>query len=46
MTKAPTLTPFQLLPHLLPPIHIDAETFVNIRRQIAMMKSWLAARGK
>ena len=34
MTKAPTLTPFQLLPHLLPPIHIDAETFVNIRRQI------------
>lgn len=34
MTKAPTLTPFQLLPHLLPPVHIDAETFVNIRRQI------------
>ncbi|WP_296226334.1 M20 aminoacylase family protein [Ralstonia sp. UBA689] len=34
MTKAPTLTPFQLLPHLLPPIHIDAETFVGIRRQI------------
>ncbi|GCB04661.1 M20 aminoacylase family protein [Ralstonia sp. SET104] len=34
MTKAPTLTPFQLLPHLLPPVHIDTETFVNIRRQI------------
>ena len=34
MTKAPTLTPFQLLPHPLPPVHIDAETFVNIRRQI------------
>ncbi|MDE2204445.1 MAG: amidohydrolase [Burkholderiaceae bacterium] len=34
MTKAPTLTPFQLLPHLLPPVQIDAETFVNIRRQI------------
>ncbi|UBM07870.1 M20 aminoacylase family protein [Cupriavidus metallidurans] len=34
MTKAPTLQPFQLLPHLLPPVDIDAETFVNIRRQI------------
>jgi hippurate hydrolase len=32
MTREPTLTPFQLLPHLLPAI--DAETFVNIRRQI------------
>lgn len=32
MTRAQTLTPFQLLPHLLPPI--DAETFVGIRRQI------------
>jgi len=34
MTKAPTLQPFQLLPHLLPAVNIDAETFVNIRRQI------------
>ncbi|KAI3593667.1 Amidohydrolase family protein [Cupriavidus sp. U2] len=32
MTREPTLTPFQLLPHLLPAI--DTETFVNIRRQI------------
>ncbi len=34
MTRAPTLKPFQYLPHLLPNIHIDAETFVGIRRQI------------
>ena len=34
MTQAPALVPFQLLPHLLPPVPIDAETFVNIRRQI------------
>ena len=32
MTRAQTLTPFQLLPHLLPPI--ETETFVDIRRQI------------
>ncbi|MBP0623018.1 M20 aminoacylase family protein [Cupriavidus consociatus] len=34
MTRAPTLQPFQYLPHLLPAIGIDAETFVGIRRQI------------
>lgn len=34
MTRAPTLKPFQYLPHLLPNISIDAETFVGIRRQI------------
>ncbi|GAB7544789.1 M20 aminoacylase family protein [Cupriavidus sp. 8B] len=34
MTREPTLTPFQLLPHLLPAIQIDAETFIGIRRQI------------
>ncbi|WP_420996093.1 M20 aminoacylase family protein [Cupriavidus sp. 30B13] len=37
MTREPTLTPFQLLPHLLPgitDIRIDAETFIGIRRQI------------
>ena len=34
MTREPTLTPFQLLPHLLPQIQIDAETFIGIRRQI------------
>ncbi|WP_458762370.1 M20 aminoacylase family protein [Cupriavidus basilensis] len=34
MTREPTLTPFQLLPHLLPAIQIDAETFISIRRQI------------
>jgi len=34
MTRAPTLKPFQYLPHLLPNIDIDAETFVGIRRQI------------
>ena len=34
MTREPTLTPFQLLPHLLPDIQIDADTFIGIRRQI------------
>lgn len=34
MTRAPTLKPFQYLPHLLPTIGIDADTFVGIRRQI------------
>ncbi|KDP84168.1 amidohydrolase [Cupriavidus sp. SK-3] len=34
MTREPTLTPFQLLPHLLPQIQIDADTFIGIRRQI------------
>ncbi len=34
MTRAPTLKPFQYLPHLLPNINIDGETFVGIRRQI------------
>ncbi|WP_432258612.1 M20 aminoacylase family protein [Cupriavidus sp. TMH.W2] len=34
MTRAPTLKPFQYLPHLLPAIGIDADTFVGIRRQI------------
>ncbi|WP_354682718.1 M20 aminoacylase family protein [Cupriavidus necator] len=34
MTRAPTLKPFQYLPHLLPAIDIDIETFVGIRRQI------------
>ena len=34
MTRAPTLQPFQYLPHLLPALGIDAETFVGIRRQI------------
>lgn len=34
MTREPTLTPFQLLPHLLPQIRIDADTFIGIRRQI------------
>ncbi|WP_321882556.1 M20 aminoacylase family protein [Paraburkholderia bannensis] len=34
MKREPTLTPFQLLPTLLPEIQIDAEEFVGIRRQI------------
>jgi hippurate hydrolase len=34
MKREPTLTPFQLLPTLLPEIEIDAEEFVGIRRQI------------
>lgn len=34
MTRAPTLKPFQYLPHLLPAIGIDADTFVGIRHQI------------
>jgi hippurate hydrolase len=34
MKREPTLTPFQLLPTLLPQIEIDAEEFVGIRRQI------------
>jgi hippurate hydrolase len=34
MSRQPTLAPFQTLPHLLPKIQIDAETFVGIRRQI------------
>ncbi|MEI7298075.1 M20 aminoacylase family protein [Paraburkholderia tropica] len=34
MKRESTLTPFQLLPTLLPEIEIDAETFIGIRRQI------------
>ncbi|MEM5312926.1 M20 aminoacylase family protein [Paraburkholderia sp. JHI869] len=34
MKREPSLTPFQLLPTLLPEIEIDAETFIGIRRQI------------
>ncbi|WP_321816065.1 MULTISPECIES: M20 aminoacylase family protein [unclassified Paraburkholderia] len=34
MKRENTLTPFQLLPTLLPEIEIDAEEFVGIRRQI------------
>ncbi|WP_322032785.1 M20 aminoacylase family protein [Paraburkholderia sp. J76] len=34
MKRESSLTPFQLLPTLLPEIEIDAETFIGIRRQI------------
>lgn len=34
MKREPSLTPFQLLPTLLPEIEIDAGTFIGIRRQI------------
>lgn len=34
MTCEPTLRAVQFLPHLLPDIRIDAETFIGIRRQI------------
>ncbi|HTR08470.1 MAG TPA: M20 aminoacylase family protein [Paraburkholderia sp.] len=34
MKRESTLTPFQLLPTLLPEIEIEAETFIGIRRQI------------